>query len=287
MLNLVIASVPVLRNRFHKNLLTRLRTLHKSELLESNSDTLRVETLSLQSQPVSLSTRPTLSKERANGTGAKLVCWVRAACYLFKVTKSSVPSVAKRMNDKPATLGTENPWYGEGKLLCPKLSPNIRREPTKDSRSAKQDSRRTGYTKNSNSTTNRQSKGGGNSVAGPSDVGTDDHVETNLAAMRVKCIDAFLIELVSKLDVDIARSKMSRMDLQNFNQLVRDKVATSIFKHAFAAAQLSTSTNCTIVKQHMYSEVRWELINKLNELIAPQSQFAASLEDVTNILVVC
>ena len=100
-------------------------------------------------------------------------------------------------------------------------------------------------------------------------------------------MNAFHTELISKLVVSGARSKVSRMDLQVLNRMVRDKEVRPIFEHVLAAARSSTSADWTMAKRHMYSEVRRELKNKLNELTTPHFQSAASLEDVTAIIVAC
>ena len=193
-----------------------------------------VETLLLHPQPVLLSAGPTTLKEWVRGTSAELVRQVRVVRSLFKKTKSYVSSVAKRVKDRPATLDAEGPSCRERKLL-PQLSPTVRRCPDIDSRSAKQNSRCPGSTKNSNRTANRRPKGEGNSVAGLSDIGTDGCADTNLAAKRVKCVDAFHTELISKLDVVETKSKVSHIDLQVLKQLVRDKKVRPIFEHILAA----------------------------------------------------
>ena len=78
-LDRIIDSVPALCDRTRKSMLTRLCALHKSEPLESGSDTVSVEAVLPEPQPVSLSVRPTALKERARGIGAGLVRKVRAA----------------------------------------------------------------------------------------------------------------------------------------------------------------------------------------------------------------
>ena len=97
-------------------------------------------------------------------------------------------------------------------------------------------------------------------------------------------MDAFHTELISKLGVGGARSKVSRMDLRVLNQLVRNKEVRPILEHAFTAARSPMFADWTTTKGRMYSKVRCELINKLT---TPHFQSAASLEDVTVIIVVC
>ena len=186
-LDQIMNSVPALRNRFRKGTLKRLCALHKSEPLESDSDTVSGKALSVKPQPVPLSMKPILVKEGARIIGPGLVCQVRMGRSLFKETKLLVPSVAKRVKDGLVTLDVENSSCGEGKFLRLQLSPAVQRDPAIDSRSAKQNSRRPGYTKNFNSTADTRPKGEGDSVAGQSNVGADGRTDTNLATKSEMC----------------------------------------------------------------------------------------------------
>ena len=90
-----------------------------------------------------------------------------------------MPSVAKRVEDRPATLGAEYPSCGEGKLLRPQLSPALWKDLAMNSRSTKKNSQRPESTKNSNCTPDQRPKGEENFVVKPSDVGVDGRTDTN------------------------------------------------------------------------------------------------------------
>ena len=112
-------------------------------------------------------------------------------------------------------------------------------------------------------------------------MGTDGRVGIYLATKKVQCINSFHTELISKPSVGEARSKVLRIDLQVLNQLIRKKEVRLSFEYMFIAVKSTKPTNWIVDKKHIYSEVRWELVNKLKDLTTLHFKPVTSFENVT------
>ena len=69
------------------------------------------------------------------------------------------------------------------------------------------------------------------------------------------------------------------MDLQVLNRLVLNKEARPILEHTLTVAEPTAHVDCIVGKRHIYTEV--QLFDYL------RFQFAASLKDMTAVVVAC
>ena len=103
----------------------------------------------------------------------------------------------------------------------------------------------------------------------------------------MKLCNSFHAELISKLGVGVRGSRLSQIEPKVLQRLVRDKEVTPVFDHMLALVRLKPTSEWPRTSRHIYAKVRWDLVNKLNDLASPHFASASSLEDVTAIVVAC
>ena len=80
---------------------------------------------------------------------------------------------------------------------------------------------------------------------------------------------------------------MSQIKPAVLQQPVREKEVISVFGYMLALIRSKPTSEWPRMTRHMYVEVRWDLVNKLNYLATPHFASASSLEDVTAVVVAC
>ena len=80
---------------------------------------------------------------------------------------------------------------------------------------------------------------------------------------------------------------MSQIEPTVLQRLVRDKEVIPVFNHMLALVRSNPTSEWPLTSRHIYVEVRWDLVNKLNYLATPHFASASSLEDVTAVVVAC
>ena len=110
---------------------------------------------------------------------------------------------------------------------------------------------------------------------------------TQTPTKRVKFCNTLHAELISKLGVGARGSCLSQIEPTVLQRLVRDKEVTPVFDHMLALVHSRPTLEWPCTSRHMYVEVRWDFVNKLNYLATPYFASASFLEDVTAVVVAC
>ena len=138
--------------------------------------------------------------------------------------------------------------------------------------------------KNSHSTARGEPNGGRNPEAGQF---SNCLSGTQTPTKRVKLCNALHAELISKLGVGVRGNRLSQFEPTVLQQLVRDKGVIPVFDHILPLVRSKPTSEWPPMSRHMYVEVRWDLVNKLNYLVTPHFASVSSLEDVTAVVVAC